>query len=157
MALIILGAIGFVALGSWMAGLFGEPLPSRRWSPAAVHLIGWSSIVFFGACAVVGIRRALDTGPQLTISAQGIQWRPWSQDTIPWREIRDVSVWEFRRQKAIVLVLYHPEQYPSSSLAGKLASVNRGLTGGDISISLTGLDKSFDEAFAAIGKFRRGR
>jgi hypothetical protein len=155
MTLIILGAIAFVALGAWMIGLFGQPPQSRRWSPAMVHLVGWSSIIFFGTCAAVGIRRDFDSGPQLTISPRGIQWKPWSEDTIPWKEIRDVSVWDFRRQKAIILALRNPERYPSSSLAGKLAGLNRGLTGGDISISLTGLDKSFDEAFTAIREFRR--
>ena len=157
MALLLLGAVGFIALGLWLTGLFGEPPQSRRWSPAMVHVIGWAAILFFGACAIVGAGRALDSGPQLTISVLGIQWRPWSEDVIPWAEIRDVSVWQFGAQKAIVLQLDNPARFPSRAVLGKLAGANRAMTGGDISISLTGLDKSFDEAFAAIREFRRGR
>jgi hypothetical protein len=152
-ALLIIGAITFVALGLWMTGFFGEPPASRRWPPAAVHLIGWASIVFFGGGALLGIRRLFDSGVQLRISAHGIEWKPWSEQTIPWAQIRNVSVWQHRRQKAIILTLNDPERYPSSSLLGKLSGFNRALTGGDFAISLTGLDKSFEEAFLAIGDY----
>jgi hypothetical protein len=157
MALIVLGAAAFVVIGMWMAGLFGEPPQFRRSPTALVQLFGWISIIFFGAAALVGIRRVLDAGPQLTVSAQGIRWKPWSEDVIPWREIRDVTVWEFRAQKTIILHLVDAARYPSGTLLGRLAGANRAITGGDIAISLTGLDRSFDEAFAAIREFRRGR
>ena len=153
MALILIGAGAFVALGLWMTGLFGDAPESRRWSPGFVQFIGWSSVLFFGACAIVGIRRAVDTDAQLEVTEQGIHWKPWSQATIPWHEISDVRVWEYRRQRAIVLCLKHPERYPSTSYMGKWALVSRRLTGGDIPISLTGMDKSFDEALAAIHDF----
>ena len=39
-------------------------------------------------------------------------------------------------------------------LAAKLAFLNRKLTGGDISISMTATDRSYDEAMAAIEHFR---
>ncbi len=68
-----------------------------------------------------------------------------------------MSVWQFGAKKAIVLQLDNPARFPSRTVLGKLAGANRAMTGGDISISLTGLDKSFDEAFAAIREFRRGR
>ena len=154
MALMVFGSVVFVAIGVWMTGLFGEPPESRRWSPGLVQSFGWFSIVFFGACAIVGIRRAVDTDVQLRISEQGIYWTPWSEKTIPWYEIRDVRMWEHRRQRMIILCLTHPERYPSMSLLGKFAALNRGLTGGDIAISLTGTDKSFDEALGTVEEFR---
>lgn len=153
MALLILGAILFVALGLWMVGLFGEVPQSRRWSPEIIWIIGWASILFFGAAAIFGIRRAFDRDIQLRVSDQGIYWKPWSADTIPWHEVRDVGVWEFRKQKTIILCLHHPERYPSRTLLGKLAGANRGFTGGDISISLSGMTKSFDDTFATIRRF----
>jgi hypothetical protein len=157
MGLILLGAFVFVVLGFWMVGLFGEVPESRRWPAGIAQLVGWASIIFFGFCAVVGIPRMFDKDAQLRISPDGILFKPWSKTTIPWQEIHDVSIWQHRRQKAIVLHLGHPEQYPSSSFLGKLAGMNRALTGGDISISLTGLDKSFDEALTTIHGFRNAR
>ena len=154
MALVVLGSIVFVALGLWMVGLFGEVPENRRWSREFVQIFGWISIIFFGLCAIVGTRRALDSDAQLRISASGIYWKPWSEVTIPWHEVREVSGWRYRRQKFILLSLNHPERYPSSSLLGKLAAANRALAGGDISISLVGLDKSFEEAMDAIDEFR---
>ena len=151
--LLILGSIAFVLGGLWMAGLFGEPPASRRWSPEMVRLIGWVAIIFFGACAILWTRRAFDGDPQLEISGAGIKWKPWSGDTIPWREIGDVSVWRHRGQRAIVLHLVNRERFPSRTLLGRLAGANRALTGGDISILMTGLDASFDQAFAAIRQY----
>jgi hypothetical protein len=37
---------------------------------------------------------------------------------------------------------------------GALAGANRALTGGDISISLTGTDRKFAEALSAVERFR---
>jgi hypothetical protein len=72
MVLMVVGAFGLVAIGCWMAALFGEPPQFRRWPP-------------------------------------------------------------------------------------ELGGANRAPVGGDISISLTGLDKSFDEAFVAIRECRQCR
>jgi hypothetical protein len=153
MTFVIAGALGFVALGLWMAGLFGDVPESRRWPKQMVQLLGWISVIFFGSCAAVGLRRAFDTDVQLRISRQGIYWKPWSEATIPWHEIHDIRVWEFRKQRSIILSLHHPELYPSKSILGRLAAANRSLTGGDISISMTGLNKSFDEALAAAHEY----
>jgi hypothetical protein len=157
MAFILLGAAVFVVLGFWMIGLFGEVPHNRRWPAEIVQIVGWLSIVFFGACAIIGVPRLFNADLQLRVSEHGIYWKPWSDDTIPWHEIRDVRVWEYRRQKAIVLCLEHPERYPSKSLLGKLAALNRGLMGGDVSISLTGMNRSFGEAFATIQEFHGTR
>ncbi|HEX6742426.1 MAG TPA: STM3941 family protein [Sphingomicrobium sp.] len=157
MVLIVAGALGFVAIGCWMAGLFGDVPQFRRWPPELVQLFGWFAILFFGLAALVAIRRIFDGGPQLTISAEGIRWKQWSDDLIPWSGIGDVTVWEFGTQKTILLHLVDPVRYPSRTLLGKLGGANRALTGGDIPISLTGLDKSFDESFAAIREFRQRR
>lgn len=155
MLLIVSGAALFVVLGCWMVGAFGDPPTSRRYGTSFIAMIGWVSILFFGACTVVGLRRLMDKNPQLRISAAGIYWKPWSQATIPWSEIADVSTWKFKRQKSIILKLRNPGRFPSETLLGKVAGANRALTGGDIAISMTGLDRSFDQAMAAIHAFWR--
>ena len=147
--LLVAGALAFVALGVWIAGIAGPPpKPGREW-------IGWASIIFFGFCGIIGFRRVFDSSEQVKISSFGIYCKQWSEQTIPWSEITDISVWEFKRQKSLILQLAHPERYPSTTLLGKMAAVNRALTGGDVAISLTGMDRSFADALGAVEYFRK--
>ena len=146
-ALLVLLSIGFVILGAWIAGMFGEPpKPGAGW-------IGWFSIVFFGACGVAGLRRLFDRSEMVRISDDGVYYRSWSDATIPWSEIVDVTVWEHKGQRMIVLHLAHPDLFPSTSALRGLAGLSRGLTGGDIAITLTGTDRSFAEAMEAMFRF----
>lgn len=152
---LICGALVFVAMGAWMVGAFGAPPSTGRYSPAMVAAIGWGSIAFFGLCAVVGIGRLFATGEELRIDRSGIRWTRWSDETVPWSAISDVTVWQFKGQKTIILHLHDPARYPGRGILGFTAKGNRSLTGGDIGISMNGMDRSFDEAMAAIARLRR--
>ncbi len=154
-ALLILGSAVFVALGFWMIGTFGPPPESQRYGPAFIKIIGWVAIIFFGFCGLAIAKMLFDSDEQVRINALGIYWKRWSSQTIPWSEITDVGVWEYQRQKSIILNLRDPARFPSSTVMGKLAAANRALTGGDIAITLSGTDGRFDEAMAAIEHFRR--
>lgn len=148
--LLVVGAAAFVVLGIWIAGIAGAPPePGREW-------IGWLSIVFFGLCAALGLRRVFDSSEQVKISRSGVYFKQWSEQTIPWSEIANVTVWEFKGQKSLILHLTHPERYRSTTLLGKMAGANRALTGGDVAISLVGTDRSFADALAAVEYFGRG-
>jgi hypothetical protein len=155
LALLAAGAAVFVGLGLWMSGLFGPPPASHRYSAPLVAAIGWFAVLFFGLCGAVAIKRMFDSREQLRIGPSGIRYASWSEQTIPWSEIIDVTTWSHRGQSAIVLHLRSPACFPGRGLAAALAGANRGLTGGDISISLTGTDRSFDEAMSAIAQLRR--
>jgi hypothetical protein len=152
-ALIVLGAVGFVALGLWMVGAFGEVSPSRRYSVPVTFVIGWLCISFFSLCAVAGAKKFFDDGAQLQIGPLGIRSAPWSDQLIPWSEITDVTTWSHKGQKAIILHLNNPARFPGRGLAAKLAGANRMLTGGDISISLTGTNRDHNDALSAIARF----
>lgn len=76
---------------------------------------------------------------------------------MPWSEIIDVTTWSMRQQQMIVLHLAHPERFPGKGLAGRIAGANKAMTGGDITISMTGTDRRFDETLAAINWFRDAR
>jgi hypothetical protein len=152
--LIFLGALGLVAGGMWMVGAFGEVPSSRRYSASYTVLIGWLSIVFFGLCAVAIAKKFLDDRAQLKIGPSGIVWSPRSDLLIPWSEIADVTTWRYKGQKFIILHLKDPGRFPARGLTARLARANRKLTGGDISISLTGTDRSYDDAMSAIARFR---
>jgi hypothetical protein len=153
-ALLTLGSAAFVVAGLWMGGVFGPPPSSSRYSPEFLFAIGWVSVVLFGLCGVMWIRRLFDGREQLRIGSAGIHAAHWSDQTIPWSEIVDVTTWSYRGQKAIVLHLRDRNRFPGRGIAGALASVNRNLTGGDITISLTGTDRRIDDALSSIERFR---
>ncbi|MBA2935107.1 hypothetical protein HZF05_13485 [Sphingomonas sp. CGMCC 1.13654] len=156
-ALLTMIAAGFVALGLWMIGAFGPPPTSHRYSESETIAIGWASVLFFGLCGIVGVAKIFDTNEQLRINAAGIRYAGWSSKTIPWHEIIDVTEWTYRRQKVIVLHLRNPALYPGRGTAGLLASANRKLTGGDVAITLTGTDRSFNDAMSAVARYRNTR
>ncbi len=152
--LLIIVAIGFVTTGLWMIGAFGIVPRSERLGPAGTVFWGWASIVFFGPGALLLLRRLFDETEQVRIDASGIRWAKWSGELIPWSEITEVSTWSYKRQNCIVLHLREPSRFPGSGLAQALRSINKQLTGGDIAISMTGTDRSFKDAMAAIAQFR---
>lgn len=147
------GALAFVAAGCWMIGLFGPAPVSARFGPAKTLIAGWAGILFFGLCALIFVRRLINDQPALRITPSGIQAAQWSDDTIPWSQITDVTTWTHRTQTMIVLHLRNPEMFPGRGLAGMLAKANRGLTGGDVAITLTGTNRSLDDALAAIAQY----
>lgn len=153
-ALILVSGGVLAGLGLWMTGLFGAPPESHRWSPEMVQLIGWVTAVFFGLCSVGWARRLFDKREHVRIGPQGIRLRPWSDETIPWSEITEVTTWSYKRQTSIILHLRDRSLFPGRGLAALLAGANRGMTGGDVAISLTGTDRKTEEALAAIERFR---
>ena len=154
--LLTLGAVAFVVIGLWMVGTFGPaPLPPRS-SLETANAVGWLAIIFFGVCAVVGLKKVFETREQLRINADGIRYPHWSDSVIPWPQITDVTVWSYRGQKAAILHLRDPARFPGpGGVTGMLASASNKLTGGDVAISLTGTDRSFTDAMAAIAQYRR--
>lgn len=151
---LILVSVGFVLLGLWLIGAFGPVPESRRYSAPMLNGIGWLNLIFFSLCGIGWSRRLFDKRAQLEIGPSGVRWRPWSDLVIPWSEVRDVTTWATGGQKFIVLHLNHPERFPGRGLKAMLASASRSLAGGDIHISLTGTDRGFEDAMAAVTHFR---
>jgi hypothetical protein len=152
--LLTLGSIAFVGIGCWIAGAFGPPPASHRYPAIVLTIVAWTCIVFFGICAVAWIAKLFDAREQLRIGSAGIRYAAWSDRTVPWSEIIDVTTWTFKRQKMIILHLRDAARFPGRGLAARMARANRMLTGGDIAISLTGLDRDCDDALLAIANFR---
>lgn len=149
LALLGAGAASFVFGGLVIAGLFGPPLrPGAEW-------FGWFCIAFFGLGGLVIVQRLFDRSEVVRIDGRGIYFKPWSEQTIPWSEIRDVTVWQLQGQRLIILHLANPDGFPSKKLLGWVAGANRVLTGGDIPIGLVGTDGNFDDAMATITRHRR--
>ena len=153
-SLFVLGSIAFVALGIKMIGLVGQPPVSSRASPEMVMTWGWIIILFFGMCTIVIAKIWWTNGEQLRIGATGIRYLRWSDETIPWEEIIDVTEWKQKGTRSIILHLRNPSLFPGKGILGFAARANRALTGGDIGISLASTDRKHDDAMAAIARFR---
>jgi hypothetical protein len=141
--LLLAGSAVFVVGGLWMAGLFGPSKPGDAW-------IGWVCVLFFGLATVVIGGRLFDRRDQIVIDERGISWARWSEQTIPWSEVRNVREAQVRRNRFLCIDLAHPEWFPSSTFVGRLAGANRRLGFGDITISAMGTDKSFGQLKQAV-------
>jgi hypothetical protein len=149
MALLFAGAIGFVVLGGWIVGAFGSPPDTSFGARAA----GWAAIVFFGLCGLVGGGRLFDAGTEIRVDGRGIWWRRWSDDTVPWAAIARVEMRAVRGHRFACLFLRDPGAYRATTLAGRLAGLNKAMGFGDIAITTNGTDASFGDLMAAIDRF----
>lgn len=156
-ALVLAGSLGFVVIGVWMVGVIGPVPVSRRAGPLMTVFFGWIGILLFGMCAAVLAKRWWKNAERLRISRSGIRLTEWSDQTISWDEIYDVAEWRSKSTKFIILHLRDPSRFRGNGLAGLTGRANRTLTGGDVSITLSGTDRKFDEAMAAIATFRTDR
>jgi hypothetical protein len=99
-------------------------------------------------------KKAIRRAGTATDRGSWIRAAHWSDQTIPWSEIADVTTWSYRGQKAIVLHLRDKTRFPGRGMATMLSRVNRNLTGGDITISLTGTNRRVEDALSSIHRFR---
>jgi len=153
--LLIVGALLFVAAGIWF--LFSPETfirsPRSMGDPGFVSLIGWAGVLFFGICAIVGMRQLFRTDAVIEMGPEGLLWRRWSNATIPWTAFDHAAVAEIHRQRMLTLWLQEPEAYPSTTLSGRMAGANKAMGFGDLSLSASGLDCSFDELVAAFDTY----
>lgn len=161
-------AIGFVAMGAWMAGLLGsDPAldpdqPGKivaiaellAISPAtAVHGLGWFCILFFGAGGVVLAIKLFERGPVLSAGPSGIWSRRWPNARVPWQEMAETRLIAIRRTKMLSVRLVDPAAHPRGKL-NTMDRMNRSMGYGDVSYMLQGTDGRFDDLIATVARYR---
>jgi hypothetical protein len=164
--LLIIGAVAFVALGFWMFQLDSAWIESQRRfnNPLLVHAIGVASMVFFGFCGVVGIRKLLDRTPGLVLSSAGMSVASSTAPggLIPWGDVEGFATHEIHRQKFLVVKLRAPEKYvrTGGSIRQALHRANMNMVGSPISLSSSTLKINFDELVnlcsAYLAKYGKG-
>ncbi len=84
---LVAGGLAFGVLGAAMAfGYFDGIEPwSKGW------LAGWAGLIFFLACAVLGLAQAMTRGAVVTVGPQGVRDVRISPDWIPWAAITGIS------------------------------------------------------------------
>ena len=148
------GSLTFVAMGLWMTGMFGSIPETTRYSADFLAVIGWICVFLFSLCGVAYTKDLFGPSEQLRIDAEGLRWKPWSDQIIPWAEITEIRKWEVGSQRGVDLKLRDPAQYRRAGLLALIANGGRTFSGGDVSICLSGTNRKFDEAMAALARFR---
>lgn len=144
-------SIVFVWLGWWMISLDAAQIQSQRRfnSPEFVHGLGLVAIVLFGLGMVVAISKFFDKKPGLILNSQGIfdNGSGVSAGFIPWSEIAGFGIWQFQKQKLLVVLLKDPERYIEVGHAFRrtLNRANYKLCGSPIAISSNALKINFDD------------
>ena len=155
LVLMLVGSLLFVGIGLWMVGAFGEP-PQGSGRAAGKNWVGWIAIPFFGAIALAIVGRLRDGREQLVVDERGIVWRPWSADVIPWSEIERIVERHVARQVMFGVHLRDPSRCPPTRWTGRIAARQRGFGMGDMSLTLSGTDRSNDELRDALNRFFPG-
>ncbi|WP_297800835.1 STM3941 family protein [uncultured Brevundimonas sp.] len=165
----IIIALIFVAVGVWMTGILDKPVTSAPVDDLIIHPLpqspsrypdwliktgGWVSIVFFGGVALVGAKRITSPSEHLRIDRMGVLVPSYTEHPIPWDQIEHIGTWSHRGQKALVIKLCDPSRYPRAPWKRMFDSMNSGLSGGEIGLSMLGTDRTLDQALDAVEKFR---
>jgi hypothetical protein len=153
--IMLLGALVFVAIGLWFV-ISPPTISNSYWgNPAKIAIAGYASILIFGLCAFILIKKLPDNKPgliidqmDLTDNSSGV-----SAGQILWSDIEDISVIEIHRQKLIMLQVANPQDYidkQTSSFKRKMMQLNYKMYGTPLSITPNGLKISFDELLSTL-------
>lgn len=157
--LLVVGALVFVALGIWMYQLDPGWIESQRLfnSPLLVHGIGIISVVFFGLCVVIGIKKFFDKKPGLILGASGIvdNSSGASAGLIPWSEIQGFGILDIQKQKMLIIYLADPEKYiqAGGSMKRALNRMNLKICGSPVAISSNALKINFNELVSLCNSY----
>lgn len=144
------GALVFVAIGLWFV-ISPPTISNSYWgNPTKIAIAGYASIVFFGICAFVLIKKLPDNKPGLVIDETGLTDNSSgvSAGQILWSDIEDISVIEIHRQKLIMLQVKKPQDYIDKQANGfkrKMMQMNYKMYGTPLSITSNSLKIKFDE------------
>lgn len=166
LVLITMGSAAFVAMGLWMLSLDAKEIESSREYNSTLFVYGaaWASILFFGLCGFIGIKKLFDDRPGLIISAVGIQDNSSgiSAGLIPWKDIAGVSQYQVKTQQFVSIMVSDTEKYAAKgNLLKRMANrANIKMYGTPLSLSSNSLKISHNELFdlitSAFQKYSRG-
>ena len=80
-------------------------IPDRPGHPHLSAIFCWLGAAFFGACAALLLARAIRRKPGLVLSGEGIYIESHSDETIPWRSVRDIRRYQRKRTDQLYIDL----------------------------------------------------
>lgn len=161
--MMIAGSLLFVAAGAWFltasadGSLIGE---LRRFVPPwVIRGLGAVTILFFGGCALYAIAKAFDRKPGLILRPDGFvdNSSAVAAGFIPWSDVTGLGIFEFNRQRMLVVQVAQPEKYADggNALTRALNRANTRMCGSPIVISSNALRIPFDELHSEFASFAR--
>ena len=146
----ILGSFGFVAAGYWLFTMDAaamKRLPIN--DPLFIHGVGIASMVFFSLTGIIGIRKLFDKRPGLVLNSAGIidNSSGLAAGFVPWSEITGVGIYEFRRQKMLIIKVRNPEEFiqRGNVLRRAVMKIGSKMSSSPISITSNTLEIHFPE------------
>jgi hypothetical protein len=142
--------IGWLAGGTVMTGACAlvafDAIPNIAGGRGEV--VGAWGFLLFGLFTIVIFLQSLRTGPVVEVWTSGIRDRRRSPDLIPWTAIGKVSIKTVRSRRVLALQFRSGTKLRPSRLGRAMGNVNA--AAGGWSISMAGLDGSFDSLINAI-------
>lgn len=157
--LLTLGAIAFVALGSWILTLNAEEIDNFSVfnNPKIVYGMCIASIIFFGLGGIIGIKKLFDKSPGLVLSSKGIldNSSGLSAGLIPWSEVVKIGEYEIQNQKFVSIHVKNPERYVNNGNALKRMAnrANNKMSGTPINLSANSLKISQEDLISVIQEY----
>lgn len=156
---LLLGAVAFVGFGIWFTikpSTFAKG-PFGLMGDTGIIIVGWASIAFFGACAVIAFFKLLDNSPGLVVDGTGINDNSSgvSVGLITWDDITGLTVRQVYKQQYITILVKNPEEYISrckNAFKRRAIKLNYQMYGSPINITSTTLKCSFDELYALLAE-----
>lgn len=140
----VVSVIGGLLIG----GVFGDGSDTL-----ITRISGWLIVGVSGLLVAIGVTRLIRGGLVLRIDADGVYWRRWSEQVIPWSAIREIKVRELRGQQFLDVNLYDPAAYPPKFLIRWVRRLNTARAFGDLSLNVFDSDRSFADLLAAFDRF----
>lgn len=151
LALLLLGALVFVAGSAWLITLDDTVIrESRRFNnPFIVHGLGLVGIALFGFAALFAVFKLFDKTPGLVMDENGFTHRSSASlfGFVPWSDVVGVDVYQIQRQKLLVVKLADPLKYVErgNALQRAMNRANFNMCGSPITLSSNALAIDFDE------------
>jgi hypothetical protein len=160
----MLGLTGLSLLMTALSATVALPLLPNVPPGSLAQFVGRVGTVFFGACTVLALWRALTMrGPVITITPEGILDRRIAAKLIPWSAVNDIGTWEYRKQRVMVLAVDPAVEagLNLTRIARWTRDANRALGADGLCVTAQGLKIGFDElletSLAYAGARQSGR
>lgn len=164
-ALGILGAGAFVAIGIWMLSLDEASIRSNRSfrlflnNPMYVQALGVVAIILFGLLALFLVKKLFDKKPGLVFTNSGIvdNASAVAAGFIPWSEVIGADIFEMQQQKMLIIKVKDPHKYVDrgNAVKRKINQANYNMCGSPIAISANALKINFAELHSLFDQYQR--
>ncbi|MGI4751619.1 MAG: STM3941 family protein, partial [Janthinobacterium lividum] len=149
MTVLLIGSTAFVAIGLWF--VISPPILQNGFfsNPALILVSGIASILFFGFCGFILLKKLQDNNVGLIIDKTGITDNASgiSAGHIPWSDINEIKTSQVMNQKFLMILVSNPDTYinrQTSTIKRKAAEMNYKSYGLPISISANTLKCNFN-------------